>query len=73
MVAMDENNKAVQVPGLELHSETEIRRFVHAFQRKQMKKHYRQEELLMKETHSIEEYVAVLKNERCRVGPEIRI
>ena len=73
MVAMDENNKAVQVPGLELHSETEIRRFVHAFHRKQMKKQYKQEEQTMKATSSIEEYVAVLKNERCRIIPGNKI
>lgn len=73
MVAMDDHNKAVQVPGLELHTEIEIRRFVHAFYRKQMKKHYRQEEQIMKETQSIEKYVAILKNERCRLGPEITL
>lgn len=73
MVAMDENNKPLEVPGLELHSETEIRRFVHAFFRKQMKRHYLQEEQKMKETHSIEEYVAILKHERCRVGPEVNM
>jgi uncharacterized protein (TIGR00369 family) len=71
MVAMDDNNKAVQVPGLELHSETEVRRFVHAYYRKKIKKQYRQEEQTMKDTFSMEDYVAVLKNERCRVGPEI--
>jgi uncharacterized protein (TIGR00369 family) len=73
MVAMDENNKAVQVPGLELQSETEIRRFVHSFQRKQMKKQYKEEEGKMKATHSLEEYVAVLKNERCRIMPGIKL
>jgi acyl-CoA hydrolase len=71
MVAMDENNKAVRVPGLELQTELEVRRFVHAFYRKQMKKHYREEEQKMKETQSLEKYIAVLKNERCRLGPEI--
>jgi uncharacterized protein (TIGR00369 family) len=73
MVAMDEDNKAVQVPGLELQSEIEVRRFVHSFQRKQMKKQYKEEEGKMKSTRSIEEYVAVLKNERCRIMPGIKI
>ena len=73
MVAMDENNKAVRVPGLELQSETEIRRFVHSFHRKQMKKQYKEEENNMKITHTIGEYVSVLKNERCRIIPGIII
>jgi acyl-CoA hydrolase len=58
MVAMDENNKPLQVPGLELHSETEVRRFVHAFLGKQLKKQYKDEAKNMKATRSIEEYVA---------------
>jgi len=71
MVAMDENNKPLQVPGLELHSETEIRRFANGFFRRQMKQHYLQEEQKMKDTHSIEEYMEVLKHERCRMGAGI--
>lgn len=71
MVAMDENNKAVKVPGLELQSETEIRRFFHSLHRKQMKKKYKQDEEQVKATRSIEEYVAVLKHERCRIIPAI--
>ena len=72
MVAMGESNQPVLVPGLLLNSETEVRRFVQAFKRKQIKKHYKQEEQLMKQTYSIEEYMAVLENERCRFGPGIK-
>jgi hypothetical protein len=38
-----------------------------------MKKQYKEEEGKMKSTHSIEEYVAVLKNERCRIMPGIKL
>ena len=69
MVAMDENNKAVQVPGLELHTETEIRRFFHASHRKQLKKQYKQEEQTMKAANAIDEYVEILRKERCRIIP----
>ncbi len=69
MVAMDEHNKPVQVPGLELNTENEVRRFVHAYYRKMIKKQYRKEELLMKGNQTIEEYLTVLKDERCLVNP----
>jgi uncharacterized protein (TIGR00369 family) len=43
MVAKDENNNLVQIPGLILESREDIRRFIEARKRKQMKQNYRKE------------------------------
>ena len=71
MVALDEQNKAMQVPGLILQDETEIRRFFHAYRRKELKKQYQKEEWQMKLTNTTEDYLETLKNERCLIKAEI--
>jgi uncharacterized protein (TIGR00369 family) len=43
MVAKDENNNLVQIPGLVLENREDIRRFIEARKRKQMKQNYRKE------------------------------
>src|ERR1700712_548577 len=43
MVAKDEDNNLVQIPGLILESREDIRRFIEARKRKQMKQNYRKE------------------------------
>ncbi|MDQ3845226.1 MAG: acyl-CoA thioesterase [Bacteroidota bacterium] len=43
MVALDEQSRPVQVPGLILQNQTEMRRFQQAFQCKELKKHYKEE------------------------------
>jgi acyl-CoA hydrolase len=72
MVAMNENNKAVEVPGLILDTANEIRRFFHAYHRKEMRKQYTLEEQSMKATDNIEQYIKILKNERCSIAPEYK-
>lgn len=65
MVAMDEDHKPLQVPGLILKSDDDIRRFFQAYHKKELKKYLRQEEKRMKTEFEIAESVELLKNERC--------
>lgn len=65
MVAMDEEHKPVQVPGLILNGEIEIRRFLQALHRKELKKFYRKEEVRIKADFKEKEFEEILKNERC--------
>ena len=69
MVAFGDDNKPVQVPGLVVQNHTQVRRFFEAYQRKELKKKYRQE---LGEKHTIkttEEYLQNLKDERCLMAP----
>lgn len=65
MVALDDNNKPLQVPGLLLQSNKDVRRFYEAYQRKEMKKKFKQEEAEMKIINAVSGYRDILKNERC--------
>jgi len=68
MVAMDDHNKPTQVPGLLLTKQEEVRRFFEALHRKELKKYYRKEEARVKTTYEEQEYLEVLKNERCKIA-----
>jgi len=65
MVAMDDNNKPVQVPGLILKTNEEIRRFFQAFHRKELRAYYRKEEKRMKTDFETAESLELLKGQRC--------
>ncbi|TFF34749.1 acyl-CoA thioesterase [Mucilaginibacter psychrotolerans] len=67
MVAMDEQHQPLQVPGLVLHTDVEIRRFFQGLHRKQLKKYYRQEEDRVKSDFEMTETIELLKGERCRI------
>jgi len=67
MVAMDDNHKPLQVPGLLLTRKEEVRRFFEALHRKELKKYYRQEEARVKTAYEEEEYMKLLQNERCKI------
>lgn len=71
MVALDDQNKPVEVPGLILQNLAEIRRFFQAFKRKELKKQYKKEEARMKTDNVIENYLQALKNERCVLTAEL--
>lgn len=70
MVAMDEHRSTVQVPGLILKSDEEIRRFFQAFHKKELKKYLRMEEKRMKNEFEIAESIEIIKNERCTIEME---
>lgn len=65
MVAMGENLKPVQVPGLILENALDVRRFLQALHRKDLKKFYREEEARIKASFNDKEFRDILKNERC--------
>lgn len=65
MVAMDDDHKTLQVPGLLLTIKQEASRFMEAMERKKIKEHYRHELEHMKESTMIENASELLKNERC--------
>jgi acyl-CoA hydrolase len=71
MVALDEQSKPVQVPGLILQNRIEVRRFLQAYLRKELKKRYQQEEEHMKAPYTKEEFLALLKDERCYVSADL--
>lgn len=71
MVAFDDDNKTVQVPGLILENHTQARRFYEAFQRKELKKKYREEAASKKVIKTADEYLDLLKGERCMLAPGI--
>ncbi|MBS1533379.1 MAG: acyl-CoA thioesterase [Bacteroidetes bacterium] len=67
MVARDEKNQPVQVPGLILENRTQVRRFLEARRRKQLKQHYKDEsdKIVMPD----DEHVCrkMLDGERCTI------
>jgi acyl-CoA hydrolase len=65
MVALDDNNKPAKVPGLILQNRNEIRRFYEAARRKEFKKEYKTEQIKIKASTDIEDYLETLKDERC--------
>lgn len=70
MVALDDQNKPLQVRGLVLENLTEVRRFAQAFYRKERKKQLIQEEQQMK-VNKPGDYLRILQNERCRITVEL--
>jgi uncharacterized protein (TIGR00369 family) len=65
MVAKDEDNKPVQIPGLILEDKTHVRRFIEARRRKEIKKNYKQEidRIVMPADYALCEQL--LTSERC--------
>jgi acyl-CoA hydrolase len=70
MVALDEHNKPIQVPGLILQNRNEVRRFYEASRRKEFRKTYKAEENRIKAVN-IEEYLETLKEERCVINGDL--
>ena len=64
MVAFDEQNKTVQVPGLILQDHTQVRRFYEAAHLKKMKKKFKEEGVFKEVINTTETYLDLIKSER---------
>lgn len=73
MVALDDDRKPVPVPGLILQTEKEVQRFYEALHRKELKKHYKEEEALMKRRLQSGGYTESLRSERCKIETELHV
>lgn len=71
MVAMDEERRTVQVPGLLLETKDEIRRFAEAIKRKSLKAEHRENIKQIKTIQDLENYKQLLHNERCIISPSL--
>jgi len=69
MVAKDEDNKLVQIPGLLLENKVDVRRFIEARRRKEIKQNYRKEVDGIEMPDSYERCRQLLHGERCIVLP----
>ena len=67
MVAKDENNNSTIVPGLILENEQQVRRFVEAIRRKELKQNYQAEAELIKAPVNFEKCEHLLTGQRCTV------
>src|ERR1700744_4512739 len=67
MVAKDEENNLVQVPGLVLESHDDVRRFIEARRHKQLKQSYRKETEEIKVPNDTELCRQLLAGERCYI------
>ncbi|HKH59970.1 MAG TPA: acyl-CoA thioesterase [Flavitalea sp.] len=65
MVAKDERHRSMQVPGLILETEEQIRRFMEAVKRKELKLAMKNETRHIKTSFSLPEAIRLLQNERC--------
>jgi len=68
MVAIGDDNKPKQVPGLLLKTQDDIRRFSQAQNRKELKNAYKREEANIINEYDNEDCIRMLKNERCRIA-----
>jgi len=67
MVAKDDNHKNIPVPGLILESADEVRRFVEALRRKELKKQHKEVTKQVKTPMEIDACKQLLQNEHCLV------
>lgn len=68
MVAKNEQNMPVLVPGLILESKEQVRRFVEAKRRRQLKQNYKREEREIKVPENEEQCMEMLADERCIIS-----
>lgn len=67
MVAKDEGNNLVEVPGLILETRDDVRRFIEARRRKQLKQEHRKEDKEIKVPDNYEMCKQLLAGERCYI------
>lgn len=67
MVAMGDDHKPANVPGLILQSQVEVERFYEAYHRKELNRHYKVEEERIKSEREIAEAIELISKERCKI------
>jgi uncharacterized protein (TIGR00369 family) len=65
MVAKDDQNRPAKVPGLIVENREQVRRFIEAIHRKQLKQNYKREAKQIKVPNDPEKLLELLKGERC--------
>lgn len=68
MVAIDDNHNPVQVPGLVLQSQLEIKRFYEAYHRRELKKSFVAEQHRVKNDYEIAESIELIKTQKCIIN-----
>ena len=68
MVAKGENDKPTEVPGLILETRNQVRRYLEAIKRKEMKTQYADQFNNVKSNLTIEQELYKLQGERCQLG-----
>src|ERR1700744_848792 len=68
MVAKDEHNNLVQIPGLILEDHDDVRRFYEARRRKQLKQNYKHEADAIQMPQDLESCIKLLAGERCIIS-----
>jgi uncharacterized protein (TIGR00369 family) len=68
MVAKDDEDKPTPVPGLILENESDLRRFIEAVKRRQLKVSYRKEMEKTKSNLTLAEEIKLLENEKFLIG-----
>lgn len=71
MVAKDEQNRATPVPGLILENAHEVRRFVEAIRRKELRQNYKQEVDQIKAPVNYEKCEHLLVGQRCMLATNV--
>jgi uncharacterized protein (TIGR00369 family) len=71
MVAKGNDNKPKEVPGLILETKEDLRRFLEAIKRRELKTQYKQELDNQKTKLTIDQELYKLDKERCKWNPEI--
>ncbi|MBL4863108.1 MAG: acyl-CoA thioesterase [Crocinitomicaceae bacterium] len=67
MVAMDDDHRPVRVPGLLLETHVEVRRFLEAKKRKEMKNYNKEEFRKAKQSMESLEEIHTLQDENCKI------
>lgn len=68
MVSKDETDQIKKVPGLILETKEEVKNFLDAMKRKEIKDFYKKElKKLGEQPHSEEQDIEILKHERCKI------
>ena len=67
MVAIGDDHKPKQVPGLILKSQDDIRRFSQALNRKELKNTYKKDEAMIKNIYERDSFLQILQHERCKI------